>query len=46
MFDLIFGIHSIAAAIQNPHRILSQLVASEEGLSELAKKHRIQKQVY
>lgn len=42
MFDLIFGIHSIAAAIQNPRRQLIQLVASEEGLSELQKKHRIQ----
>jgi 23S rRNA (guanosine2251-2'-O)-methyltransferase len=44
MFDLIFGIHSIAAALQNPNRVPTLLVASEEGLSELAKKHRIQKQ--
>jgi len=44
MFDLIFGIHSIAAALQNPERELIELVCSEEGLAELSKKHRIQKQ--
>jgi 23S rRNA (guanosine2251-2'-O)-methyltransferase len=40
-FDLIFGLHSIAAALKNPRRSHIKLVASDEGLSELQKKHRI-----
>jgi 23S rRNA (guanosine2251-2'-O)-methyltransferase len=40
-FDLIFGLHSIAAALGNTTREHHKLVATEEGLSELAKKHRI-----
>jgi 23S rRNA (guanosine2251-2'-O)-methyltransferase len=40
-FDLIFGLHSIAAALGNPRRSHHKLVATDEGLSELQKKHRI-----
>lgn len=40
-FDLIFGLHSIAAALTNPSRTHIKLVATDEGLSELSKKHRI-----
>ncbi|MGE3609654.1 MAG: TrmH family RNA methyltransferase [Bacteriovoracaceae bacterium] len=40
-FDLIFGLHSIAAALTNPARTHIKLVATDEGLSELSKKHRI-----
>lgn len=40
-FDLIFGLHSIAAALTNPRRIHQKLVATDEGLMELSKKHRI-----
>lgn len=40
-FDLIFGLHSIAAALGNPRRVHVRLVATDEGLSELQKKHRI-----
>jgi 23S rRNA (guanosine2251-2'-O)-methyltransferase len=40
-FDLIFGLHSIAAALKNPARSHMKLVATDEGLSELQKKHRI-----
>ncbi len=40
-FDLIFGLHSIAAALKNPRRSHIKLVATDEGLSELQKKHRI-----
>lgn len=40
-FDLIFGLHSIAAALKNPSRSHIKLVATDEGLSELQKKHRI-----
>jgi 23S rRNA (guanosine2251-2'-O)-methyltransferase len=40
-FDLIFGLHSIAAALTNPRRVHQKLVATEEGLSELQKKHRL-----
>lgn len=40
-FDLIFGLHSIAAALTNPRRVHQKLVATDEGLSELQKKHKI-----
>jgi len=40
-FDLIFGLHSIAAALTNSNRIHQKLVATDEGLIELQKKHRI-----
>jgi len=40
-FDLIFGLHSIAAALKNPRRSHIKLVATDEGLQELQKKHRI-----
>ncbi|WP_408098216.1 TrmH family RNA methyltransferase [Peredibacter sp. HCB2-198] len=40
-FDLIFGLHSIAAALKNPARSHMKLVATDEGLQELQKKHRI-----
>lgn len=40
-FDLIFGLHSIAAALKNPRRVHTKLVATDEGLSELQKKHQI-----
>lgn len=40
-FDLIFGLHSIAAALKNPRRTHIKLVATDEGLQELQKKHRI-----
>ncbi|MFP5384964.1 MAG: TrmH family RNA methyltransferase [Bacteriovoracia bacterium] len=40
-FDLIFGLHSIAAALQNPRRVHQKLVATDEGLVELQRKHKI-----
>lgn len=40
-FDLIFGLHSIAAALKNTSRSHIKLVATDEGLQELQKKHRI-----
>lgn len=40
-FDLIFGLHSIAAALKNPRRSHMKLVATDEGLQELQKKHRL-----
>jgi 23S rRNA (guanosine2251-2'-O)-methyltransferase len=40
-FDLIFGVHSIAAALKNKGRSHIKLVATDEGLAELQKKHRI-----
>lgn len=40
-FELIFGLHSIAAALKNPGRVHQKLVATDEGLSELQKKHQI-----
>jgi 23S rRNA (guanosine2251-2'-O)-methyltransferase len=40
-FDLIFGLHSIAAALGNSRRTHQKLVATDEGLSELSKKHKI-----
>jgi 23S rRNA (guanosine2251-2'-O)-methyltransferase len=40
-FDLIFGLHSIAAALKNSRRSHIKLVATDEGLQELQKKHRI-----
>jgi 23S rRNA (guanosine2251-2'-O)-methyltransferase len=40
-FDLIFGLHSIAAALKNPRRSHMKLVATDEGLQELQKKHKI-----
>ncbi|HLT22185.1 MAG TPA: RNA methyltransferase [Bacteriovoracaceae bacterium] len=41
-FDIIFGLHSIAAALKNPLRQHEKLVATDEGLIELQKKHNIQ----
>jgi 23S rRNA (guanosine2251-2'-O)-methyltransferase len=40
-FELIFGLHSIAAALTNPRRVHQKLVATDEGLAELGRKHRI-----
>lgn len=40
-FELVFGLHSIAAALQNPRRTHVRLVATDEGLIELQKKHQI-----
>ncbi len=40
-FDLIFGLHSIAAALTNRGRIHDRLVATDEGLVELQRKHKI-----
>ncbi len=40
-FDLIFGLHSISAALTNPRRVHQKLVATDEGLVELQRKHRI-----
>jgi 23S rRNA (guanosine2251-2'-O)-methyltransferase len=40
-FDLIFGLHSIAAALTNPRREHHKLVATDEGLMELQQKHKI-----
>jgi hypothetical protein len=40
-FELIFGLHSIAAALKNTSRVHQKLVATDEGLSELSKKHQI-----
>lgn len=40
-FDLIFGLHSIAAALKNPNRQHIKLVATDEGLQELQKKHKV-----
>ncbi|MCM2351636.1 MAG: RNA methyltransferase [Bacteriovoracaceae bacterium] len=40
-FELIFGMHSIAAALKNPRRVHTKLVATDEGLMELGRKHQI-----
>lgn len=40
-FDLIFGLHSIAAALSNPRRVHQKLVATDEGLKELTRKHQL-----
>lgn len=40
-FDLIFGLHSIAAALVNPNRNHQKLVTTDEGLQELQKKHNL-----
>lgn len=40
-FDLIVGLHSIAAALQNTTRTHQKLVVTDEGLAELQRKHRI-----
>lgn len=40
-FDLIFGLHSIAAALHNSMRSEKHIVATDEGLAELFKKHKI-----
>jgi 23S rRNA (guanosine2251-2'-O)-methyltransferase len=40
-FDLIFGLHSIAAALGNDRRVHEKLVATDEGLQELSRKHQI-----
>ncbi len=39
--DLIIGIHSIIAALQNPERIHVKLVGTEEGIEEIKKKIEI-----
>ncbi len=40
-FELIFGMHSIAAALTNPRRVHAKLYATDEGLVELQRKHQI-----
>jgi 23S rRNA (guanosine2251-2'-O)-methyltransferase len=40
-FDLIFGLHSIAAALTNKGRHHIKLVATDEGLQELIRKHNV-----
>lgn len=40
-FDLIVGLHSIAAALQNQTRSHQKIVATDEGLQELQRKHKI-----
>lgn len=40
-FELIFGLHSIAAALTNPRRVHQKLVATDEGLVDLQRKHNI-----
>ncbi len=40
-FDLVFGLHSIAAALTNKERSHVKLVATDEGLMELQKKHKL-----
>ena len=40
-FELIFGLHSIAAALKNPMRTHQRIVATDEGLAELQRKHNI-----
>jgi 23S rRNA (guanosine2251-2'-O)-methyltransferase len=40
-FELIFGLHSIAAALMNKQRDSHHIFATEDGLSELSKKHQI-----
>jgi 23S rRNA (guanosine2251-2'-O)-methyltransferase len=40
-FELIFGMHSIAAALKNTMRTHQRLVATDEGLVELQRKHNI-----
>lgn len=40
-FDLIFGLHSIAAALKNNRRVHEKIVATDEGLKELQRKHQI-----
>lgn len=40
-FELIFGLHSIAAALKNETREHIRLVATDEGLMELQRKHQI-----
>ncbi len=37
-FDLVVGIHSIVAALENPHRNIYKIVATEEAITELKKK--------
>lgn len=40
-FELIFGLHSIAAALKNNMRSHQRIVATDEGLMELQRKHNI-----
>lgn len=40
-FELIFGLHSIAAALKNSRRVHQKLVATDEGLVDLQRKHQI-----
>jgi len=40
-FELIFGLHSIAEALKNTARTHFKLVATDEGLMELQRKHNI-----
>lgn len=41
--DIIIGLHSIAAVLKNPNRIIAKIIATEEGLDELKKKSGISK---
>lgn len=40
-FELIFGMHSIAAALKNTRRTHAKLYATDEGLVEMQRKHQI-----
>lgn len=42
-FDLIIGIHSIAAAILNPNRMVIKIVLSDDGEAELLKRSSVTK---
>jgi len=39
-FDLIIGMHSVLAALENPRRVIKRLVATKEGWEELQKRHQ------
>jgi len=40
-FEVIFGLHSIAAALKNTNRVHQRIVATDEGIVELQRKHQI-----
>jgi 23S rRNA (guanosine2251-2'-O)-methyltransferase len=40
-YDLVFGLHSIVAALGNSRRVHQKIVATDEGLIELNRKYRI-----
>jgi tRNA G18 (ribose-2'-O)-methylase SpoU len=40
-FDLIIGVHSIAAALNNPKRAIKHIFFSEEGKKDLLKRSNI-----